>query len=342
MSLTPRARRILLALISEHLSSGEPVSSGTLGRLGEIGLSSASIRAVFAELEHAGFLSKPHSSSGRVPTEKGLRTFVDALLTSGELPAEKCQEIEQRLAAAGDTPEAVLRLTGRILAELTGSAAVVVSQPGASLVLKELRFLAVRPDAVLAVIVGSGGSVQNRLVRTERTLSPVDLERANNLLAALVENRTLQQVRHVLSQQLEGERARHDVQLRAALALGERALAQAQSDAEVVVEGHARLINRPEFADIDRARQALRTLEDHELLVQLLDRTMVAPGIQVLIGAEESGDEMRDLSLVGASFGPGGMLGVLGSTRMDYSMVVPTVRVTASVLARMLREPGDT
>lgn len=335
--LTYRGRRILFALISEYLATGEPVASSAIARGHGLDLSPASVRAVFAELENQGYLLKPHTSAGRIPTEKGLRLFVDALLESPELPTELLTAIEQRFREMGPGVDAALRHTGKVLAEVTGSAAVVIGAPAHVWVLRDLRFIAVRPDEVLAVIVGANGAVQNRVLRIEEPTAAAELERINNMLQSLLAGRTLIEVRQVLAEQLEGERARFDQQLRLALTLGQRALAGVGREAEVVVEGHAQLIERPEFADIDRARQALRTLEDKERLVRLLDRTMDAPGIQVLIGSEDAATGAGELSLVATAFGAGS-LGVIGSTRMDYPSVVPVVRYTARLLARLLHE----
>jgi heat-inducible transcriptional repressor len=339
--LSYRGRRLLFALISEYLATGEPVSSSALVRGHEIELSSASVRAVLAELEAQGYLLKPHTSAGRVPTEAGLRAFVDALLASHELPGEALAAIERRFRDVEPGLEPTLRHAGKVLAEVTGSAAVIVAEPGHAWVLHELRFIGLRPGEVLAVIVGSNGAVQNRILRTDEPLSPAELDRVNNLLQSILGGRSLAQVRQLLAEQLDQERGDFDPSTRLALSLGQRALAQVERGAaEVFVEGQAQLIGLPDFADIERARQVLRTLEDKARLVELLDRTLAAPGIQVLIGSEDAAMGAGELSLVATQFGSGS-LGVIGATRMDYPSVVPIVRHTARLLSRLLREPRD-
>jgi heat-inducible transcriptional repressor len=339
--LTHRGRRILFALITEYLATGEPVASAALGRSAGFEVSPATIRAVFAELEGQGYLHKPHASAGRVPTEKGLRAFIEALISSVELSDELREQIKLRYSVVDPGLDSLLRVTGKVLAETTGSASVVVSVPAQAWVLTDLRFIAVRPNEVLAVIVAGNGGVQNRVLRTEEPIAPADLERANNLLQSLLGGRTITQVRQILAEELETERARFDQMTRLALTLGERALSHAaQDEPDVRIEGQAQLIGRPEFSDIDRARQALRTLEDKERLARLLDRTLAAPGIQVLIGAEDAATEAGDLSLVAAPFASGS-LAVIGPTRMDYPSVVPIVRYTARLLTQLLREEPD-
>jgi heat-inducible transcriptional repressor len=336
--LSPRGRRILFALVSEYIASGEPVASSALAR--EMELSSASIRAVLAELEGQGFLHKPHTSAGRIPTERALRVFVDALLAAVELPADLRNNIEARFRSIEPGPEAALRATSKLLADVSGVASIVLSSPSSERMLRELRFIHLRSTEVLAVLVGNDATVQNRVLRTEHAINASDLDRINNMLTQIVTGRTLSQVRTLLGQELETERAQADARLRLALTLADRALAHAEEPAEVLVEGAAQLIQRPEFADIDRARSALRTLEDKALLVQLIDRAMAAPGIQVLIGSEDEITGVGALTVVAAPVA-GGAIGVIGPTRIDYGSVVPAVRITAGVLERMLGPNAD-
>ncbi|MFO0558422.1 MAG: heat-inducible transcriptional repressor HrcA [Polyangiales bacterium] len=336
--LSPRGRRILFALVSEYIASGEPVASSALAR--EMELSSASIRAVLAELEGQGLLHKPHTSAGRIPTERALRVFVDALLATIELPADLRSNIEARFREIDPGPEAALKATSKLLADVSGVASIVMASPSTDRTLRELRFIQLRANEVLAVLVGSDGTVQNRVLRSEQPIHPPELERMNNMLTQIVAGRTLAQVRTLLGHELETERAQADARLRLALTLAERALSTAEQPVELLVEGAAQLIQRPEFADIDRARSALKTLEDKALLVQLIDRAMAAPGIHVLIGAEDEVTGAGALTMVAAPVA-GGAIGVIGPTRIDYGAVVPVVKITAGVLERVLDPDGN-
>ncbi len=335
--LSHRARRILLIAVADYVRTGEPVASRALAQAHDLDLSPASIRAVFAELEAGGFLSKPHASAGRVPTEKGFRAFAEATLVA-QPDAVAAEVIEQRYSAVEPGLDALMRHAGKVLAELTGSAAVVRRPRAESWVLRELRFIWLKPREVLAVIVAASGAAQNRVMRLDDASSPAEIERVNNLLRVRIEGRTLAEVRAALAVELEAERARHDGFARRALALGREALEKADPEEGVLVEGAAQLIERPEFARVDQTRHVVRTLEDQELLLDLLDRALETPGLQVVIGSTEN--EMgSDLSLVAANFGSGAV-GVIGSTRMDYPQVVPLVRYTAQRLARALRGDG--
>jgi heat-inducible transcriptional repressor len=334
--LSHRARRILLAAVGDFIASGEPVASRTLARLHDLELSPATVRAVFAELEAGGYLTKPHASAGRVPTDKGLRVFAEAMIAVAEGKSlEGDTAASAALWSASDPGfDAALRHTTRVLAMLSGSAALLRPPPGESWVLRELRFIALRPREVLAVVVATNGAVENRVLAVEETLSAADLERANNMIQARVQGMTLAQVRSTLAQELEAERARGDRLERAALSLGQQALASLASPSEVLVEGAAQLIARPEFASAETTRQLVIALEDQELLLDLLDRTMAARGMQVVFGGLDN-TMGSELSLVATSFGAGAV-GVIGSTRMDYGQVAPLVRQAAAQLADVL------
>jgi heat-inducible transcriptional repressor len=336
--LSQRARRILLAAVSDYIETGEPVSSRAMCQRHGLDLSPASVRAVFAELEAAGYLAKPHTSAGRVPTESGFKLFAESTLVSSERAAAASSEIERRYSTVEPGLDALMRHTVKVLAELTGAASVVRPPPSETWVLRELRFIWLKRAEVLAVIVAANGAVQNRVMRIEDAPSPAELERINNLLRERIEGRTLAEVRSHIARDLEHGRAVHDRFSRRALELGQEALNATPPGDEVLIEGAAQLIERPEFANLDRTRQVVRALEDQCMLLDLLDRTLQTPGIQVVIGSAEN--EMgSDLSLVAATFGLGAV-GVIGSTRMDYSQVVPLVRHTALRLAKMLRGDG--
>jgi heat-inducible transcriptional repressor len=338
-TLSLRARRVLVAVVTEFIATGEPVASAALARRpGGNNLSSASIRAIFAELETEGYLSKPHSSAGRVPTERAWRHFAEALLqTTSATSTERTTELDRRYAEVPPGLDALMRFTGRVLSELTGVAAVVLPPRSESWELRDLRFVWLRPTELLAVIVATTGAVQNRVMRVDEALSTAEVERVNNVLQARIQGRTLPELREAFARELEaGDDRGPNALARRALAMGQAALDKVIG-AEVVVEGTAQLLERPEFASVDRTRQAVRTLEDHALIVKLLDRTLASPGLQVLIGsaAPETGIG-GDLSLVAANFGSGAV-GVIGSTRMDYPAVMPLVRHAAQHLRGILR-----
>jgi heat-inducible transcriptional repressor len=206
--LSYRARKILLLAVGDYIATGEPVASRGLAERHGVDLSPASVRAVLAELEAAGYLRKPHTSAGRVPTEEGLRLFAEAMVHLSDRTTARDEELARRLSEVALGLDVVLRNASKVLAEMTGSAALLRPPRADAWVLRDLRFLLLRPRELLAVIVSSTGGVEHRVLRVEHTPSPAELDRVNNLLRARIEGRTLSEVRAALAQDLAAERAR--------------------------------------------------------------------------------------------------------------------------------------
>lgn len=333
-----RARRILHAAISEYIATGEPVGSRTLARKYGLGLSPASIRNVLADLEEAGLLAQPHTSAGRVPTSAGFRHFVDALLQVRALSAEDQSRLLQRFGTASPGSRESLRETGRALSALTGAAAVLRLPRPDEEQLAQIRFLPLRERELLAVIVTRSGAVQNRAVPVTEAVEPTTLDRIHRFLDGLIAGRTLGEIREAIQEQLTHERGRVDAMRLRALELGQAAVGET-AVAEVVVEGQSLLIDRPEYGDVEKLRGMVRALEDHERLATLLDATIEAQGVQIVIGHEAHLLAVEDVGLVAARFdrgdgGPPGSIGVIGPARMDYAKVVPLVELAARSLSR--------
>ncbi|MCC6875421.1 MAG: heat-inducible transcription repressor HrcA [Sandaracinaceae bacterium] len=333
-----RARKILYAVITEYIATGEPVGSRTLAKRYGINLSPATIRNVLADLTDAGFLGQPHTSAGRIPTEIGFRVFVDALIQMRDVAAEDRDAVLERMRELRPGVDDVMREAGRLLASLAGAAAVITRSKGGSEPLALIRFLPLRPTEVLAVVVTKSGAIQNRIVPAVVTFEPADLERLNNYLAEHVAGRTLDEVRASLADEMDLERGQ--VRLLKELAKQMVEAATATETADVVIEGQRVLFGRPEFAEAETIRRYLRTFEEKEQLLELLDNTIAAGGVQVLIGSETELEELPDVSVVSASYRRGGVkvgsVGIIGPTRMDYGKVVPLVGFTAQVMSEVL------
>ncbi|MCS6799999.1 MAG: heat-inducible transcriptional repressor HrcA [Myxococcota bacterium] len=335
-SLSHRARRILYAVVTEYITTGEPVGSRRLARRYGLNLSPASIRNVLADLTDAGLLMQPHTSAGRIPTDRGFRLFVDALVQMREVTAADRAAIEQRIRSLSG-PREVLRESGRLLASMTGAAAVVAPPRPDEEPIAHIHFVPLPGERVLAVVVTRSGAVQNRIVPGEG-IERADLERAHNLLRELLRRgaRSLADLRDALAADLDGMR-----ELRArARSVVDAALAAQQGPPELLVEGQGVLFDRPEFSDPEKLRAFVRAFEEKERLVGLLDRTMASSGVQVLIGAEANVEGVSDISIVTAPIRHGtrtaGRLAVVGPQRLDYGKVVPLVELTASVVGETL------
>jgi len=335
--LSQRAKQILYACITEFVATGEPVGSRTLSKKG-IELSPASIRNVLADLEEAGYLRQPHTSAGRVPTDKAFRLFIDAMMEVRELTDAENAHILQRFAEIEPGPN-FLRETGKLLSELAGAAAIVVSPRAESMTLKHLRFIRTLPGEVLAVLVTANGTVQNRFLKAE--VSENDLLKIHNLLDDVIDGRTLGELRELFDRRLHTERVQADTIKKQAFELGEAAVSEiGDADADVVIEGAARLLGMPEFADAANMKGLVSALGQSEVIVALLDATVAATGSAVVVGREAGELGGGQLSIVGASYRnqgrAAGSVGVIGPTRMDYPKVVPLVTATANAMSTLI------
>jgi heat-inducible transcriptional repressor len=345
--LSGRARKILFAAVTEYIATGQPVGSRTLARRYAIDLSPATIRNVLADLEQGGLLRQPHTSAGRVPTEPALRAFIEALTEFQEVPQVERRQIQERLEAIF-TPKAeagrdALRRTGKLVSELSGAAAIVASSTTDARKLSQLRFITTKPDQMLAVLVFSDGMVENRFIRVDAAIDENDLLRIHNLLADVVEGRTLAALGTLIKGRLSDQRSAVDRLRRQAFELADRALGDLSWGTDVIViEGRARLMDLPEYGDVERLKGLLLALEDREHLVELIDKTVEAGVVTVYIGGETSELGDAEISLVAAPYGDPdkgvGTVGVLGPKRMDYAKMMPLVDATASAITAVLKK----
>jgi len=334
-----RAKKVLHAVVSEYLATGDAVGSQTVARRYALDISAATVRSVMGDLENEGLLRHPHTSAGRIPTDRGLRLYVDTLLRVRSLSASEKDDIRGRLGPASEMQEVMQRVT-RMLRELSHLAVIVQAPRPESDAVSHVEFVRLREGQLLAVIATTSGQIQNKLIPIDFPLSPGDLDRVNNYLNSLVAGLTLDQVRGRVQLEIERERERSasDPMLARALSLAAAVMPVAAAAGEILLDGQSNLV--AEAADLERARTVLRTLEEKDQIVKLLDRTLAAPGICVFIGAEANLADLDDISVVAASYGnderPLGTIGVIGPSRMNYSRVIPLVDFTADVITEIL------
>ncbi len=335
--LSRRAQKILHAVITEYLTVGDAVGSRTVTRRHDLGLSPATVRNVMADLEDLGLLEQRHSSAGRVPTPTGLRFFIDSLLKVRGLSAREKEEIRERVVAP--TPDEVVQRASRLLSDLTQHAAVIIAPDPDQQRLAQIEFVPLRDGKLIAVLVTSDGRIENRLILDD--VDPQKLERIHNYLNQQLSGKTLDEVRECVIRELGEDKNKYDLAVSEALRLGHAVfVAQPDRSAEVLISGQANLLDDA-FAH-DRARDLLRTLEDKETLIRLLDRTRHAEGLQVFLGAETAMSALAGSSVVAVSYGPEdqpiGALAVIGPMRMNYGKVMSVVDVTAETVSRLLAE----
>jgi heat-inducible transcriptional repressor len=334
-----RAKKVLHAVVSEYLATGDAVGSQTVARRYALDISAATVRSVMGDLEDEGLLRHPHTSAGRIPTDRGLRLYVDTLLRVRSLSASEKEDIRGRLGPATEMQEVMQRVT-RMLRELSHLAVIVQAPRPESDAVSHMEFVRLREGQLLAVIATASGQIQNKLIPIDFSLPPGDLDRVNNYLNSLVAGLTLDQMRGRVLLEIERERERSvsDPVLARALGLAAAVMPVAAAAGEILLDGQSNLV--AEAADLERARCVLRTLEEKDQIVKLLDRTLSAPGICVFIGAEANLADLSDISVVAASYGnderPLGTIAVIGPSRMNYSRVIPLVDFTADVITEIL------
>jgi heat-inducible transcriptional repressor len=328
---------VLAAIVRDYIQSGEPVGSHAIARRSEVDVSSATVRAVMADLEEKGFLQKPHTSAGRIPTSHGFRYYVDALLrVKPPLPEER-EQIERQAHEAGQL-DGLMTAASRVLNLLTKHAGVVSTPRPQSERLQRIELLELREGRVLAVLVARSGGVRNRLLTLQQPLSASQLEHAANYLNSLIADRTLAEAQARLRTEMERDRRELGELQARALALGVEAVQVAT--AAVHIQGRASLLEDKSLGqDLEKIRALFQALEEKEQLLAVLDRTLAAEELQIFIGAE-SGIVEPDLAIVAAPYRIRGevvgALGVIGPTRMDYSRVIPLVELTARTVGLTL------
>ncbi len=326
-------------MVSEYLATGEAVGSQTVAQRYGLAVSPATVCTVMGELEDMGMLRHPHTSAGRIPTDRGLRYYVDTLLRVRSLSVPEKEEIRGKLAPASD-PQDIMQRVSRVLRELSHLAVVVQAPRPESDAVSHVEFVRLRDDQLLAIIASQSGQIQNRLIPLDFPLSPGDLDRVNNYLNSLVSGLTLDQMRTRLMREIENERelSARDPVLAQALRLAVAAAPALAPGGDILLDGQSSLLTAT--PDLERARRVLRTLEEKDQIVKLLDRTLNAPGICVFIGAEANLADLTEISVVAASYGgedrPLGTIGVIGPSRMSYSKVIPLVDFTAEVITEAL------
>ena len=345
--LNNRARKILNAVVHEYLATGDAVGSRTVTRRYGIDLSPATVRNVMSDLEEAGLLKQPHTSAGRVPTDQGLRFFVDSLLKVRSLSDKERVELSQRYQIPGDDLETALHEAAHVLAELSTHTAVLVTPRPDTDVLEHVEFMRLREGQLLAVLVAKSGQVSNKIIASTEVLSHEELERIHNYLNEILKGLTLDEVRARVQKELADERTQYQALEKKALELSQKALPD--SGSEVIVSGQARLLENiagGDPAEVEKMKALFRRLEEKRVLAEILDRTDKAEGIRVFIGAEMAIQEFNDFTIVATTYGgaqgnegetrPLGTLGVIGPTRMNYSKVITLVDFTAQLISGVI------
>ena len=343
--LEDRSEAILRTIVAEYVCSGEPVGSRTVAKREEIGLSPASIRNIMSDLTESGYITQPHVSAGRVPTDRGYRYYVDNLLARERLNAgAERSTIESLMSAAGGDIRDVLRQSSAVLAGLSRQA-VVSASVAEEQTFKKIEFIKVADDRILVVLVSTSGFVQNKMIYDEDALSQETLERYSRMLNDILKDLDLRQARERIEQELARDRTAVDAMLTKALRLGHIILSQ-EAEREVFIEGQTNILDEPEFSSVERLKALLITFEEKSKLLKILDKTLDAEGLQILIGSEHGLGAIEICAIVAYPIRTeGSVLGsisVIGPKRMDYPKVVSLVDTTGKVVTHLMRNIVET
>jgi heat-inducible transcriptional repressor len=338
--LNERSREIFRQIVESYLTTGEPLGSRNLSRLITTPLSPASVRNVMADLEQLGLIYAPHTSAGRLPTELGLRFFVDALMQVGDLNENERRQIESQVAGAGKSVESVLTEASGLLSGLTHAAGVVLTAK-ANVRLKNIEFVRLEPERALVVLVGEDGQVENRIVNLPIGLPTSALIEAGNFLNARIRGKTLAEARAELEQARAAAQAELDALTQKVIDEGLASWSGGE-ERQLIVRGQAHLLEDLKvIEDLERVRHLFDDLESRRDVIDLLGRAERAEGVRIFIGSENKLFSMSGSSTIIAPYHDRagrivGVIGVIGPTRLNYARVIPMVDYTSKVVSKLL------
>jgi heat-inducible transcriptional repressor len=342
--LDGRSQKILTAIVLSYIRTAYPVGSRSLTKAFEFGLSPASIRNIMADLEEMGYLSQPHLSAGRIPTEKGYRFYVNGLLD--EIDHDRSTEDLginlHRLQRTEDIKE-LLQETSRLLSMHSHYAGIVLTPKLENMCFQHLQFIKLRRNHILTVFVSSEGIVQTKVIQTDKDFSPQELDHFSAFLNDRFQGISLQEIRTTLLNQMQADKERYSLLLQKALDLVNQAFQEAQGKAtgeEFFLEGAMNILDAPEFSNVEKMKAIFKAFEEKYVMMKLLDICFNSEGVQVFIGSENAFLGINDCSLVITTYKREGRvlgaLGIIGPTRMEYSKVIPLVDHTAKLLSQTL------
>jgi len=341
LELNPRSSEILRQIIDGYLTTGEPVSSRTISRNTSLNLSPATIRNVMADLQDAGLLFSPHTSAGRIPTEAGLRLFVDGLLEVGRLSEDERKEIEAQCTARGRSMQQTLNEASRVLSGLSNCAGLVVV-PKKDSPLRHIEFVSLAPGRALVVLVTEDGGVENRIVEVPLGMPSSTMIDATNFLSARMVGKTIGEAQRQIAAELEAHRRDLDDLTRKLVEAGLVTASGEGGEGSLIVSGTERLLADVQAVeDLDRVRSLYDALETKESWIGLLDAAHGGEGVQIFIGAENELFSVAGCSVVVAPYRNSeqeivGAVGVIGPTRINYARIIPVVDYTAQVVSRLM------
>jgi len=344
MESSDRSRRVLAALVREYIESGEPVPSSLLAGDAGLGVSSATVRSILAKLEADGFVQQPHTSAGRIPTDKGYRFYVDLLLES-KRSSRTAQVVEARLRRdrPGALADAVLSQASHVVSQASRHMGFALRPTHEAAVFDRIEFIPLSSARVLVVIVARGGHVIQKAIDIGEPLDASELRQAANYLNAEFSGLPLSRAREAVLERMDEERLLYDALVARAMRLASSTFTDLPDDGTLYVDGAASLLGEDRGLTLGTMQALLQMIEEKQRLVRLLNEYMDGPGLLVVIGDEHPDPNLRSFSLVASTYVDGagiGTIGVIGPTRMRYSRAIAVVDGAAQAVSRVLRDPN--
>jgi heat-inducible transcriptional repressor len=339
--LDERSRKILYAVIQDYINFPDPVGSRTVARKYPLGISPATIRNIMSDLEEMGFLKQPHASAGRVPTDMGYRFYVDFLTSEpGCSNKELLKDLYRRLETLKDNIDILFSETTKTISLLSHYLGVAMSPKPDIVTLKRVEFIRYRADAIVAMLFTDEGIIKNKVIPLDSELTQKDLNRIAGYLNSEFSGFTFHEIRRKIIHEMSKEKIMCDTLISKAIKICQEAFFSPHSD--LFISGLSWVLELPDFADLQKIKELSKAIEDKHTIIKLLDKLSELDGVQIIIGSENSLDEMKDFSVVVSAYKdenkPVGVIGIIGPTRMNYSKAISIVDTTAHFITKMLSE----
>ena len=339
--LDERSKKVLCAVIQNYIHYPDPVGSRTVAKKYSFGLSPATIRNIMADLEETGFLTHPHTSAGRVPTHRGYRFYVDSLMTKGDCSnKEVIKGLFRRLEALRDNLDMLLSETTEAISLLSNYLGVAMSPKPNITALKRIELFSHRANKIAAIIFTDEGLINSKIISSDLNLTQKDLNRIAGYLNSELSGYTFDEIRQKVIREMSREKKQCDTLISNSLNICREAFFSSYGD--LFIAGLSEVLELPDFADLQKIKELSRAVEDKHAIIKLLDKLSESDGVQIIIGAENTMDEMKELSLVVSTCKeddrPIGVIGIIGPTRMNYSKAILIVDTAAKFISRMIAE----
>lgn len=342
-SLNTRQELLLKALVESFISDGQPVGSSKLSKTSDLGVSSATIRNVFVDLEDLGYIYSPHKSAGRVPTELAYRMFVDKMIKVQPVNNDLIKKLKPNLSQNIERKN-IVKNTNDILSNITGLTGLISLPTQKNMQLKQIDFLNLSDNKILAILINKSNDVENKIINLEKNYSASELQEAANYLNKIISGQSVHRIRKILLNELDDMRKDMNSIMSSAITFGKKLFLDSDDtnkDDDLLVSGQTRLMNCKELSDIEKLKTLFEAFNEKNNILHLLDKSIASDGVKIFIGAESGYNVLDDCSVVSAPYkfdnDVVGVLGVIGPKRMAYDRVIPIVDITAKLLTDALK-----